>query len=127
MSAADITMTDTNAEELGVRRGMHLLARVEVDGRSISFGHGLLICHPEAGEDSDCWHVMLLRVPPEDELCANPSLRQRYAVLAITVEGRRYAGCARPLPFRSAPDCLRLIGTSSLLSADERAGSSAAE
>jgi hypothetical protein len=32
----------------------------------------------------------------------------------MTLGGEQLAECARPLPFHSAPDCLRLIGTSTL-------------
>jgi hypothetical protein len=101
-----------------VREEMHLLRSVVVDGRPICFGHGLLLRYSEAHGRGEHWHVMLLRVPPHDALCANPALRQRYRVLALTSDGKQLRGQARPLPFRSAPDCLRLIGTSPLVEAE---------
>ena len=101
----------------------HLLSSVEVDGRQIAFEHGLLLSDPGADEHNDCWHIMLLRLPLDEVLCAAPASGQQHTVRAITLHGERLSGRARPLSFRSAPDCLRLIGTSALLWAAEQVDS----
>ena len=38
--------TSAVVEEMGVRRELQLLSRIEVDGRSIAFEHGLLLRYP---------------------------------------------------------------------------------
>lgn len=110
-----------------MQKELCLLSTIEVDGRSIAFEYGLLLCYPGADERNDCWRIMLLRVPVQDAVCIGPASRRECALLAMTLDGEQLGGRARPLPLRSAPDCLRLIGTSPLIWAEEQIDSSPAE
>ena len=97
-----------------VQKELHPLDTIEVDGQAITFEDGMLLCYPGADAPDDCWHVMLLRVSPREALQIGLPSGRGCTVLAVTQDGKRLSGRARPLPFRSASDCMRLIGISSL-------------
>jgi len=99
-----------------MRREMRLLGEAELDGRAIGFEYGFLLSHLDGDAD---WHVVLLRVPPADMLCVGADPEADCALVALTLEGECLVGGARALPFRSAPDGLRLIGTSPLKREDD--------
>ena len=106
-----------------MQKELRLLSRIKLDGRQIAFEHGLLLCHRGADNRTQSWHVMLLRVPVQDALCIGPASRRECTVLAMTLDGEWLSGRVRPLPFRSLPDCLRLIGTSPLEDGGRQRGS----
>jgi hypothetical protein len=93
---------------------MQPLSEIEVDGRPITFDHGMLLLHQMTGDIIGHWHIVLLRVPPADMLCVGADPEADCAVVAETDRGERLVGWAHPRPFKTAPDCLRLVGISPL-------------
>jgi hypothetical protein len=106
-----------------VQKELRLLSRIKLDGRQIAFEHGLLLCYQGADDRTQSWHVMLLRVAVQDVLCTRPASKRECTVLAMTLDGEWLSGRVRRLPFRSLPDCLRLIGTSPLEDGGRQRGS----
>jgi hypothetical protein len=117
MSRRAPTARGRQLAEAAAGKQIQPLTRIELDGRSVEFEYGMLL-HGRGRLSGADWHVVLLRVPLNDVLAVGSASAQECAVAAETAGGEILAGRARVLPFDTAADCLRLIGTSSL----ERAG-----
>jgi hypothetical protein len=92
-----------------------MLGKVEIDGRSIAFEHGLLLRRTES-RPAESWHITLLRVPLGDMCWTEGRARQGCELLAETQRGERLSGRATLVVFASASDSLRLVGVSALRS-----------
>ena len=84
---------------------VQLLERLEIDGRSVAFEHGLLLCHQTGDEPADSWHVTLLGVPLQDLRWAVRRPRQECGLLAVTECGQRLSEMHLlcPLPAHRTP------------------------
>jgi hypothetical protein len=95
------------------------LAHVEVDARTLSFEYGLLSTAREEEEREDGWRLLLMHVACDDMLWAEATGKQEAMVWLTTSNGATMVGRARMVVFVTAPDCLRLEGSSPLELVDQ--------
>jgi hypothetical protein len=113
-SGADGEGQASGLEVTQTPRIVQALSRVEIEGRSIAFEYGLLLRHRAASGPVESWHVTLLRVSVADMLWAENRPKPECELLAETQRGEKLSGCASLVGSASAPDSLRLVGSSAL-------------